>query len=119
MQVMTRVHNDKYEVFGGRHAAFDPVTNLRVGVKVLQECIQRAGSLQGGLKYYVGAAQLVDDGGYADKVMAEHARLQQVAAGRAIPIMPPTVLRTAAPATAPEAEPAPTPVQADKMALNS
>ena len=26
MQVMTRVHDDKYEAFGGQHAAFDPVT---------------------------------------------------------------------------------------------
>jgi soluble lytic murein transglycosylase-like protein len=30
MQVMTRIHDDKYEAFGGNHAAFDPVTNLRV-----------------------------------------------------------------------------------------
>ncbi len=45
--------------------AFDPVTNLRVGVKVLQECIARAGSVEGGLRYYVGAANLPDDGGYA------------------------------------------------------
>ena len=45
MQVMTGVHSDKYENFGGKLAAFDPVTNLRVGVKVLQECIQRSGSL--------------------------------------------------------------------------
>jgi soluble lytic murein transglycosylase-like protein len=44
MQVMTGVHSDKYESFGGKLAAFDPVTNLRVGVKVLQECIARAGS---------------------------------------------------------------------------
>ena len=61
------------------------MTNLRVGVKVLQECIQRAGSLQAGLKFYVGAANLEDDGGYADKVLAEHARLKLVAAGRAVP----------------------------------
>ncbi|MBM2962185.1 lytic transglycosylase domain-containing protein, partial [Escherichia coli] len=40
MQVMTRVHDDKYEAFGGTLAAFDPVTNLRVGVQVLKECIQ-------------------------------------------------------------------------------
>ena len=39
MQVMTKVHDDKYEAFGGSHAAFDPVTNLRVGVQVLKECI--------------------------------------------------------------------------------
>ncbi len=82
MQVMTRVHTEKYEVFGGKLAAFDPLTNLRVGVKVLQECISRAGSIEGGLRYYVGAANIQDDGGYAGKVMAEHGRLQQVAAGR-------------------------------------
>jgi len=78
MQVMTKVHHDKYENFGGKLAAFDPVTNLRVGVKVLQECIARAGSIEGGLKYYVGAANMEDDGGYAGKVMAEHARLLAV-----------------------------------------
>jgi len=120
MQVMTVVHSEKYDVFGGKLAAFDPVTNLRVGAKVLQECIQRAGSLQGGLKFYVGAAQLADDGGYADKVMAEHARLQLVAAGRAVPIMPPVVLRASVPAPVREEEPAPPPApHPDKMALNS
>jgi soluble lytic murein transglycosylase-like protein len=94
MQVMTGIHSDKYESFGGKLAAFDPVTNLRVGVKVLQECIQRAGSLNAGLKFYVGAANLGDDGGYADKVMAEHARLRQVATGRAVPLISPPVIRT-------------------------
>ena len=78
MQVMTRVHTDKYENFGGKLAAFDPVTNLRVGVKVLQECITKAGSVEGGLKFYVGAGNMADDGGYAGKVLAEHARLQSV-----------------------------------------
>lgn len=82
MQVMTRVHGDKYESAGGTLTAFDPVTNMRVGVKVLQECIARAGSIEGGLRYYVGAANLEDDGGYAGKVMAEHERLLQVANGR-------------------------------------
>ena len=94
MQVMTGIHSDKYESFGGKLAAFDPVTNLRVGVKVLQECIQRAGSLNAGLKFYVGAANLGDDGGYADKVMAEYARLRQVATGRAVPLIAPPTIRT-------------------------
>jgi soluble lytic murein transglycosylase-like protein len=116
MQVMTGVHSEKYEIFGGKLAAFDPVTNLRVGVKVLQECIQRAGSLQGGLKYYVGAALLTEDGGYAEKVMAEYARLQQVAAGRAVPLATPGTLRTVAPVPAKD-EPVATPEQpADKVA---
>ena len=112
MQVMTGIHSDKYESFGGKLAAFDPVTNLRVGVKVLEECIKRAGSVNAGLKWYVGAANLPEDGGYAEKVLAEHARLQQVAAGRAPPLAPPVTLRTAAPASPPplvplQEEPAP------------
>jgi soluble lytic murein transglycosylase-like protein len=102
MQVMTRVHSDKYESFGGKLAAFDPVTNLRVGVKVLQECIARAGSLEGGLRFYVGAANIEDDGGYAGKVMAEHARLQQVASGRAVPLAPPQSIPVTAPASKPD-----------------
>lgn len=85
MQVMTKVHTDKYENFGGKLAAFDPVTNLRVGVKVLQECIARAGSLEGGLKFYVGAGNQSDDGGYASKVMAEYSRLQVVIGGKPVP----------------------------------
>jgi soluble lytic murein transglycosylase-like protein len=92
MQVMTKVHTDKYQDFGGKLAAFDPVTNLRVGVKVLQECINRAGSLEGGLKYYVGAANMEDDGGYAAKVMAEYNRLQVVATGRSVPMAAPQVI---------------------------
>ncbi len=96
MQVMTGVHTDKYQNFGGNLAAFDPLTNLRVGVKVLQECIQRAGSLNAGLKFYVGAGNMESDGGYADKVLAEHGRLKQVAAGRSVPLAPP-VVRTVTP----------------------
>ncbi|CAB5661183.1 murein transglycosylase C [Delftia tsuruhatensis] len=87
MQVMTTVHTDKYENFGGQNAAFDPVSNLRVGVRVLKECIERAGSIEGGLRYYVGAANLPTDGGYAAKVLAEHQRLRLAAGMRAVPLM--------------------------------
>jgi hypothetical protein len=64
------------------------LTNLRVGEKVLQECIARAGSLEGGLKFYVGAGNMEADGGYAGKVLSEYARLYQVAKGRALPLAP-------------------------------
>ena len=84
MQVMTKVHNDKYEAFGGNHAAFDPVTNLRVGVQVLKECIARAGGLEAGLRFYVGAGNLGDDGGYAGKVLSEQNSLRQVAGGKSV-----------------------------------
>lgn len=86
MQVMTRVHDDKYEAFGGTRAAFDPISNLRVGVQVLKECIQRAGSVQEGLRYYVGAALLEHDGGYAARVVAEQQHLRNVADGKSVPV---------------------------------
>jgi len=89
MQVMTKVHEEKYVGFGGSLAAFDPVANLRVGVNVLKECITRAGSTEGGLRLYVGAANIKEDTGYAAKVMAEYGRLQQVAKGVRVPLTPP------------------------------
>lgn len=108
MQVMTRVHHDKYAKLGGQLAAFDPVANLRVGVKVLQDCIDRAGSIEGGLKHYVGAANLENDGGYASKVMAERARLQAVVGGK----RPPTSRIAAAPSPTQPSLPALLPVTA-------
>ena len=89
MQVMPQVHSEKYLRFGGKLAAFDPVSNVRVGVKVLQECIARAGSPEAGLRLYVGAGNLEDDGGYAAKVLAEQARLQAVFSGGPMPALAP------------------------------
>ena len=113
MQVMTRIHDDKYQNFGGQHAAFDPLTNLRVGVQVLKDCIAQAGSVEGGLKYYVGAANLPDDSGYAAKVLGEQSHLKLVAAGRTVPV---TVPQTVAVPRASEA-PAKVSVSAQGVAL--
>jgi hypothetical protein len=109
MQVMTRVHTDKYENFGGKLAAFDPLTNLRVGAKVLQDCIKRAGSIEGGLRLYVGAVT-TDGNWYVDRVIAEHLRIQSVALGKPMPTSFPKAraIPVAAPAqVAPEAPAAP------------
>ncbi|MFP8780952.1 transglycosylase SLT domain-containing protein [Hydrogenophaga sp. RWCD_12] len=84
MQVLTRAHTDKYANFGGQAAAFDPLSNLRVGVKVLQDCIKQAGSVEGGLRLYVGAVSS-DGGDYINKVMSEHLRIQSVALGKPMP----------------------------------
>jgi hypothetical protein len=89
MQVMTRVHGDKYDAFGGNHAAFDPISNLKVGVQVLRDCIARAGGLEAGLRWYVGAANLPDDGGYIAKVLTEQERLKRVANGKLEPAITP------------------------------
>jgi Transglycosylase SLT domain len=100
MQVLTRVHTDKYEDFGGKLAAFDPVANLRVGAKVLQDCIRRAGSVEGGLRLYVGAVTS-DGADYINKVMAEHLRIQSVALGKPMP----TYFPNFAPAPIPVSDP--------------
>jgi hypothetical protein len=85
MQVMTKIHQDKYQKFGGELAAFDPVTNLRVGVQVLKECISRGGgSVEEGLRFYVGAALLPHDEGYINKVLAEQNHIKQVANGKQV-----------------------------------
>ena len=75
MQVMTSVHRDKYAIFGGTSDAVKPEVNIRVGAYILKYLIATAGSLRNGLKFYVGAANAEDDGGYTDKVMAERNRL--------------------------------------------
>ena len=115
MQVMTKIHSDKYEIFGGKLAAFDPLTNLRVGVKVLQECIARAGSLEAGLKFYVGAANIADDGGYSAKVLAEHGRLKLVSAGRPVPMASSAPMATAVPSYSPKSVPVVQPAKSDPV----
>jgi Transglycosylase SLT domain len=108
MQVMTRIHDDKYSAFGGNHAAFDPLTNLRVGVQVLKDCIAQAGSVEGGLKFYVGAANMPDDGGYAAKVLGEQSHLKLVAAGKTVAVtVPQTAPRPAETPAKAAQEPAP------------
>lgn len=76
MQVMTNIHQDKYENFGGTLAAFDPLSNMQVGSLILKDCIDRFGGIQRGLVCYVGAAKLPNDGGYSSKVLAEQAKLK-------------------------------------------
>jgi len=88
MQVMSKVHSDKFQYFGGEGAALEPVANIKVGALVLKDCIARGGSLPGGLRLYVGSTSQ-DDGGYGAKVMAERGRLRDVARGRKVPINAP------------------------------
>ena len=124
MQVMTRVHVDKYEPFGGTHAAFDPIANLKVGVQVLRECIARAGGLEAGLRWYVGAANTADDGGYMGKVLREQEHMKRVSSGGTVPPnapldvrkTPPPVQEAATTPAPPPAAPQATPA-AEQVAL--
>lgn len=77
MQVMPRYHRDKVPQGAGNSPFLDPVINVQVGAQVLQEAIRRHGSLVAGLQQY-GGSSLSEDA-YADKVLAEKRRLEQVA----------------------------------------
>lgn len=87
MQVMPKVHAQRYEEFGGKLAAFDPITNLRVGVSVLVDSIKlKGGNVDDGLRFYLGGDLTANGGdGYVAKVRAEQAHMDAVAAGQQVP----------------------------------
>jgi soluble lytic murein transglycosylase-like protein len=113
MQVMSKVHSDKFEDMGGSKAALNPVANIRVGAQILKDYVNRTGSVEAGLKSYVGAGATTDDGGYGSKVLAEYHRLKQVAGGKNVPTFTPAApAPVSTPATAvaqKQAAPAPQP----------
>ena len=75
MQVMTRVHKDKLEMYTeGNLAVFSPEANIRAGSQILHDCRKRRGSITGALACYVGATG-PSDGGYGAKVLAERRRI--------------------------------------------
>jgi hypothetical protein len=82
MQVMTRVHADKFQQHGGDHAALDPIANIKVGSAILQDLVRRGGSVERGLQLYVGAGNSEDDGGYTARVLAERTRIATAASGK-------------------------------------
>ena len=82
MQVMTRVHTEKFETLGGVQNALDPYANMVVGTDILQYLIRRTGSVRKGLKWYCGAARHKTDGGYGKRVLGELSRLQVAALGQ-------------------------------------
>jgi soluble lytic murein transglycosylase-like protein len=87
MQVMGGIHARRFEAFGGSETAFDPVVNLRVGAAVLADAIKlKGGSIEAGLRFYLGGDAVTEDGGYVAKVLTEKARLDQVAAGVKVPV---------------------------------
>ncbi len=86
MQVMSKVHKDRFNELGGVKAALNPVANIKVGAMILRDCVKAAGSLEGGLKRYVGATENETDGGYGNLVLAEYKRLKDVAAGKPVSI---------------------------------
>ena len=78
MQIEPLAHEDTLNQFGGKLAAFDPQTNLRIGARLLQANIQQAGSVEEGLRLYGRASGQVNDSAYVERVMAEHRQLARI-----------------------------------------
>jgi soluble lytic murein transglycosylase-like protein len=106
MQVMSKIHHAKFAQLGGQKAALNPAANIRVGAEILKEYVSRGGSVEAGLKTYVGAAAFETDQGYGSKVLAEYQRLKLVARGKQVP----TFTKPPAPAPA-----VPASIVADKV----
>jgi soluble lytic murein transglycosylase-like protein len=77
MQVVPRFHLEKLAHHGGEATLLEPHTNMLVGTQILDEYVRRAGSLEAGLQLYAGAAEDPDKS-YAQRVLLEQRRLQQV-----------------------------------------
>lgn len=74
MQIQPKQQTDKLDSLGGPMATFDPLSNLRVGVRVLHELAVEKGSLDAGLVAYAAATQSRASN-YLDRVLAEEQRL--------------------------------------------
>ena len=75
MQVMTRVHAERFAEHGGHLAALDPIANMKVGSEILQDLIRRGGSVERGL-------QLVGGRGVGDREGVPRRRLDLRDEGR-------------------------------------
>ena len=78
MQIEPETHAEELQMFGGRLAAFDPLTNLRLGARFLQANIQASGSTEDGLRLYALASGQTNDEAYVGRVMAEHKQLERI-----------------------------------------
>lgn len=76
MQVIPKYHAAKLAEYGGEKALFDPVTNIKIGSRILKDYIRLTGNLGIALQMYGGALSDGEDQ-YTTKVMNEQQRLKQ------------------------------------------
>ena len=91
MQIEPSAHEDTLSRFGGKLAAFDPLTNLRLGARLLQASVRDGGSVEAGLRSYAQSSGQSDEGAYVERVMSVHQLLERLVQTQA------TVSSTASP----------------------
>jgi len=77
MQIMPKYHQDKVSEHGGDNALLEPEVNIQVGTQILREYLRRSGETESALQMYLGIDS--PDTLYTGKVLAERARLKQLA----------------------------------------
>ena len=78
MQVMPDLHAEQFTPYGGNLAIFDPVTNLRIGVKLLKESLAQRANVTDGLLLYKASDESAGlETGFISRVLTEQARLRQ------------------------------------------
>jgi len=77
MQVIPKYHLEKLSDHGGEQALLDPNVNIMVGTQILREYQRRLGDTEAALQMYAGAFDEPSPA-YANKVLAEKARLEAV-----------------------------------------
>ncbi len=86
MQIMAKIHHEKFQEVGGINSALNPVANIKVGAMILKYYVARIETVKEGLKSYVGAGAFESDSGYGNRVLAEYQRLKEVAKGKKVPV---------------------------------
>ncbi len=76
MQVIAKYHPEKLAEHGGEQALLNPEINIQVGAQILREYLRRFGEIETALQMYGGAFDEPTQQ-YANKVLAERARLEQ------------------------------------------
>jgi soluble lytic murein transglycosylase-like protein len=83
MQIMPKVHANKFKALGGEKLALDPWINMQVGAQILREYIDRFGSETAGLRAYVGVGpdQPTE---YPQRIQRVRERILAAAVGRVL-----------------------------------
>ncbi len=82
MQIEPEEHNSTLTSFGGRLAAFDPLTNLRIGTRQLQALIQQSSTIEEALRLYASASGQGNESQYIERVLTEQKQLDKINTGQ-------------------------------------
>ena len=77
MQIELQAHAEALLQFGGPLSAFDPLTNVRLGVRHLQGLIQQTETPEEALALYGLSSGFSDEGQFVERVLAEQQAIEK------------------------------------------